>query len=314
MAALGKPSGVLLSALRLSSALTIKKLAGTFAVVYRSILQSSGGVRLLISFVPCISIATIFALRSRRWNAESRADDSLMTAAIRFVGAAFIFIGSFANVTAWQGAGSATANLKSELASLSALAESILDYEQDATLRGALAKISTYVETIRDTELSKNGIRGFSQDPGSLERKQRVKNSALNAPMVIKRDSAEQQALDIRSAIIAIEEADIVSERDLNRMLGQVDDFQVARRNRLSSTWPLVPEVVVATFVVITVALLVLIGLYPSGPRRGLKWLQVGASVAVVTGMWFAVLSTQDVSVETPRVGLPIEGFLSRYK
>lgn len=307
-------SGLPHSTLRVSSALTTKKMTGNFAWVYRSILQSSGIVRFLISFVPCVVIAAIFSLRSRKWNAESRADDSLMTAAIRFVGAAFIFIGSFANVTAWQGAGSATANLKSELSSLSALAESILDYEQDATLQGALTKITTYVETIRDTELSKNGIKGFNQDSGSLERKQRVKNSALNAPAVIKRDSAEQQALDIRSAVIAIEEADIVSERDLNRMLSQVDDFQVARRNRLSSTWPLVPEVVVATFVVITVALLILIGLYPGGPRRGLKWLQVGTSVAVVTGMWFAVLSTQDVSVETPRVGLPIEGFLSRYK
>lgn len=237
-----------------------------------------------------------------------------MTAALRFVGAAFIFIGSFANVTAWQGAGSAASNLKNELASLSALAESILDYEQDATLREALSKITTYVETVRDTELSKNGINGFNQDTGSLERKQRVKNSALNAPAAVKRDSAEQQALDIRSAIIAIEEADIVTDRDLNRMLGQVDDFQVARRNRLSSTWPLVPEVVVTTFLAITVALLVLVGLYPGGPRRGLKWLQVGTSVAVVSAMWFAVLSTQDVSVETPRVGHPIEGFLTRYK
>jgi hypothetical protein len=233
---------------------------------------------------------------------------------MRFVGAAFIFIGSFANVTAWQGASSANSSLKSELASLSALSETILDYKQNDTLKDALSKITTYVQTIHDTELSTTGIKGFTVDNSTLQRKQRVKNAALGAPVEVKRDSAEQQALDIRSAIISIEEADVVNDRDLNRMLKQVDDFQTARRNRISGTWPLVPQVVIGTFLVITIAVLVLIGRYPTGPRRNLKWMQVVASVAVVSSVWFSVLSTQDVSVKSSRFNVPIESFLSRYK
>ncbi len=128
------------------------------------------------------------------------------------------------------------------------------------------------------------------------------------------RNSAEQQALDIRSAVIAIEQADIVNERDLNRMLKQVDDFQTIRRTRLSGTRPLVPQVVIVTFLVTTLATLVLIGCFPTGPSRRLKWMQVIGSVAVVSSVWFSVLSTQDVSVNSSRFNAPIEAFLSRYK
>ena len=251
---------------------------------------------------------------SLKKGSENRHDDNVMTAALRFVGSAFIFIGSFANVTAWQGASSANSSLKNELASLSALSETILDYKQDATLSDAILKITTYVQTIRDTELSENGVKGVLVEEAGLNRTQKTKNSALGVAPTIMRNSAEQQALDIRSAVIAIEQADIVNERDLNRMLKQVDDFQTIRRTRLSGTWPLVPQVVIVTFLVTTLATLVLIGCFPTGPSRKLKWMQVFGSVAVVSSVWFSVLSTQDVSVNSSRFNAPIEAFLSRYK
>ena len=68
-----------------------------------------------------------------------------MTTAMRFVGAAFIFIGSFANVTAWQGASTANSSLKNEIGSLSALTETILDYKTNPVLQDAVSKITTYV-------------------------------------------------------------------------------------------------------------------------------------------------------------------------
>jgi len=281
--------------------------------MYEWLLQSSLLVRLVVTVVPPLLIVIPLARFALRSNGKTRDDDNVMTTAMRFVGAAFIFIGSFANVTAWQGAGTANSNIKTELASLSALAETILDYKQDATLQDAISKITTYVQTVHDTELSKNGIRGFMQTSAGLKRTQRTKNAALGALPKITRDSAEQQALDIRSAVIAIEQADIVNDRDLNRMLKQVDDFQSARRSRLSGTWPLVPDVVIYTFLVITVAALVLIGRYPTGPKKDLKWMQVIVSVAVVSSVWFSVLSTQDVSVKSSRFNVPIEAFLSRY-
>lgn len=282
--------------------------------MYESLLQSPFLVRLLASVLPALIIVVPLAMTSRNQDTVSRDDDKLMTTAMSFVGAAFIFIGSFANFTSWQGASVANASLKTEIASLSALAETILDYKTNPVLQDAVSKITTYVQTIHDTELSATGIKGSMQDSERLTRKQRTKNSALGAVPELKRDSAEQQALDIRSAIVSIEEAQVVNDRDLNRMLKQVDDFQIARRNRLSGSWPLVPEVVISTFLIITLAALVLIGRYPTGPRRDMKWMQVFTSVAVVSAVWFAVLSTQDVSVESERFNVPIEAFLARYK
>lgn len=282
--------------------------------MYESILQSSPLVRILVCLLPVLLIVLPFVKASLKKGGENHHDDNVMTAAMRFVGAAFIFMGSFANVTAWQGASSANSSVKNELAALSALSETILDYKQDATLSDAISKITTYVQTIHDTELSENGVKGVLVEASGLNRTQKTKNSALGVAPTIMRNSAEQQALDIRSAVIAIEQADIVNERDLNRMLKQVDDFQTIRRTRLSGTWPIVPQVVIVTLLIITLATLVLIGCYPTGPSRRLKWMQVIGSVAVVSSVWFSVLSTQDVSVNSSRLNAPIEAFLNRYK
>jgi hypothetical protein len=282
--------------------------------MYESLLQSSFLIRLLASVVPALIVVVPLTLESRKQTRINRDENNVMTTAMSFVGAAFIFIGSFANVTAWQGESSANSSLKIELASLSALSETILDYKTEPVLQDAMLKITTYVQTIHDTELSPSGIRGFMQDSTKLKRKQRTKNAALGAVAEVQRDSPEQLALDIRSAVISIEEANVVNGRDLTRMLQQVDDFQTARHNRLSGTWPLVPQVVIGTFFIITLAVLVLISRYPTGSSRELKWMHVFTSMAVVSAVWFSVLSTQDVSVNSSRFNGPIESFLVRYK
>ena len=113
--------------------------------MYESLLQSSFFVRLLVSVLPALIVVVPLALASRKKDSVSRDDDNVMTTAMRFVGAAFIFIGSFANVTAWQGASSANSSLKTEIASLSALTETILDYKTNAVLQDAVSKITTYL-------------------------------------------------------------------------------------------------------------------------------------------------------------------------
>jgi hypothetical protein len=236
-----------------------------------------------------------------------------MTAGIRFVGAAFIFIGSFANVTAWQGSAAAGAHLNGELSSLASLVESILDYRQDAPLEQARKAIIDYVEAIRSGELASNPLDESLAASSGLVNARRTKNAALGAPRVI-RDDAERAALDIRSAVIEIEKAGVVSERDINRMIEQVDDFQAARRDRISVAWPMVSPVVMVTLLVLTIAVLVLIGLMPAGSRRGLKRLQVATSAVVVSAVWFSVLSTQDLSTRNPAVRAPVDAFLSRYR
>ena len=82
--------------------------------MYESLLQSSFLVRLLVSVIPALLVVVPLAYIAQKQEVVNRDDDNVMTTAMRFVGAAFIFIGSFANVTAWQGASSANSSLKNE--------------------------------------------------------------------------------------------------------------------------------------------------------------------------------------------------------
>ena len=86
--------------------------------MYESLLESSLIVRLLVVVVPLLAIVVPCAKRSLGTGSRGVENDSVMSMAAGFVGAAFIFIGSFANVTAWQGAGNAVSSLKRELSSL----------------------------------------------------------------------------------------------------------------------------------------------------------------------------------------------------
>lgn len=285
----------------------------TLTDVYENLLSAPWLVRLLVVALPVVVILVALMMRSESTDPGDRSNDNVMTAGIRFVGAAFIFIGSFANVTAWQGSAAAGAHLNSELSSLASLVESILDYRQDAPLEQARKAVIDYVEAIRSGELASNPLDESLAASSGLVNARRTKNAALGAPRVI-RDNAERAALDIRSAVIEIEKAGVVSERDINRMIEQVDDFQAARRDRISVAWPMVSPVVMVTLLVLTVAVLVLIGLMPAGTRRGLKLLQVTASAVVVSAVWFSVLSTQDLSTRNPAVRAPVDAFLNRYR
>ena len=285
----------------------------TLTDVYENLLSAPWLVRLLVVMLPVVVILVALTMWTKSTDHDDRSNDNVMTAGIRFVGAAFIFIGSFANVTAWQGSAAAGAHLNSELSSLASLVESILDYRQDATLEQARKAVIDYVEAIRSGELASNPLDESLAASSGLVNARRTKNAALGAPRVI-RDNAERAALDIRSAVIEIEKAGVVSERDINRMIEQVDDFQAARRDRISVAWPMVSPVVMVTLLVLTVAVLVLIGLMPAGTRRGLKRLQVTASAVVVSAVWFSVLSTQDLSTRNPAVRAPVDAFLNRYR
>lgn len=281
--------------------------------MYQSLLESSLIVRLLVVVVPIVVIAVPCARISLRNAGRGVDDDSVMSTAAGFVGAAFIFIGSFANVTAWQGAGNAVSDMKRELSSLSTLAESILDYQPQPVLNDALHAINKYVETVRDIELKHSANDGAIQSASADKRTHITKNAALGASSS-HGNEVEQAALDIRNAILNIEKANVVNERDLNRMLDQVVEFQDARRDRVSTTWPFVSDVVMLSLLLVTIATVLIIGLYPSGKSNTLKWLQVTSSSAVVGAVWFAVLSTQNLTMSNSAVSAPIKAFLARYR
>jgi hypothetical protein len=250
--------------------------------------------------VPVLGITVPLASRSWVGATDERANDNVMTTAVRFVGAAFIFLGSFANVTAWQGAGSATSKLKEELSSLSALTELIADYESDPLLDDALNAIVTYVERVQATELA----------PGSRAGTRPAAGGSGTAAASL---SADDAANDVRSAVVTIEVSEVITDQDVGRMFSLVDDFQRARSDRRSTSWPVVSDVVMVSLLIVTLAALLVIGLFPSGPSRGLKWLQVLTSSSVVSAVWFAIVSSQNVTTANPAIKAPLDAFLARY-
>lgn len=281
--------------------------------MYETLLESSLIVRLLVVLVPLALVVVPCTFVSLRYPNREQGDLGVMAEALKFVGAAFIFIGSFANVTAWQGADKAIGNLKNELSALSSLAESILDYEPQQVLTDGIRSINTYVEAVRDNELNQSANDGVIQAASADKRTLRTKNAALNVTSADSNE-IEQAALDVRNAILNIEKADVVNERDLTRMLAQVAQFQDARRDRISARWPLVSDVVMVSLLVVTFAAVVVFGLYPAGRSRALKWLQVTTCSLVVAAIWFAVLSTQNLTMSNTAVSVPINSFLARYK
>ena len=268
--------------------------------VYQWLLEAPVVWRVLVVVVPVLGIAVPLASRSWLGATDERANDNVMTTAARFVGAAFIFLGSFANVTAWQGAGAATSTLKGELNSLSALAESIREYESDPVLDDALGAIVTYVERVQATELAPGSRAGTRPPTGESE------SGAASL-------SADDAANDIRTAVVSIEVSELITDQDVGRMFALVDEFQRVRSDRRSTSWPVVSGVVMASLLIVTLAALLVIGLYPSGPSRGLKWLQVLTSCAVVSAIWFAIVSSQNVTTANPAIKAPLEAFLARY-
>jgi hypothetical protein len=268
--------------------------------MYQWLLEAPFVWRLLAVVVPVLGITLPLAARTWRGDTTLRDNDNVMTAAARFVGAAFIFLGSFANVTAWQGAGAAASTLKAELNSLSGLAEQIHEYESAKVMDDALSAIVTYVDMVEATELA----------PGSRAGTRLKKATAATgtAPQ-----SADDAANDIRTAVVAIQVSDQISDQDAGRMLSLVDQFQRSRSERRSTSWPAVSGVVMMSLLVVTLATLLVIGLYPSGPSRRLKLLQVLTSSAVVSAAWFAIISSQNVTTANPAIKAPLEAFRARY-
>ena len=269
--------------------------------VYQWLLEAPVVWRVLIVVVPVLAITVPLAARSWGGTTDERANDNVMTTAARFVGAAFIFLGSFANVTAWQGASSAASKLKEEMNTLSALAESIAEYESAPVFDDALKAITTYVERVQATELAPGSRAGTRPVTG---------DSTTGAASLFADDAAN----DIRNAVVAIEASELINSQNLGRMFALVDTFQRARSDRRSTSWPVVSGVVMVSLLIVTLASLLVIGLYPSGPNRKFKWLQVLTSASVVSAVWFAIVSSQNVTTANPAIKAPVEAFLARYR
>ena len=101
---------------------------------YESFISLPFVVQLLVMCVPLTAVTIVLTIRTRRLGGESRMNDNVSTAIIRFAGAAFVFLGAFAIVTAWQSSTSITNDVSREFAAVSSI-------DQDT---GALDVLATH--------------------------------------------------------------------------------------------------------------------------------------------------------------------------
>ena len=72
---------------------------------------------------PLIAVSVYLTYRTVKKTAEGRNDEGTATVVVRFVGAAVVFLGGFAVVTAWQAAAAGIDDVQREFSSLTAIAQ-----------------------------------------------------------------------------------------------------------------------------------------------------------------------------------------------
>jgi hypothetical protein len=255
--------------------------------LYEQFLSLPFLVQFLCVAVPAFVIAIALTLYSLRKDGAVRSDDNVATAGLRFVGAAFIFIGAFAIVTGWQGSSLATTNLVKEFAAATTVAEHVIrtpSPEGDAIVH----TLREYAQTVKDTELGADGLPGYQQD-------------------------AEDLIVDLATAVQQFEELPILSQKQ-NEALDQALGVLVeARHTRVSAVWPLVPASIFTALVVIAVMALLAVGLYPAGARPALKWLQALGSTAIIVTVISTVLVVQVTDDTSDRYNQSVDLFISYY-
>jgi hypothetical protein len=242
--------------------------------LYEQFLSLPLWVELLWIAIPVFAITVGLTLFSLRKDPTLRGDDNVATAGLQFVGAAFIFIGSFSVVTGWQGSALVANNLANEFAAATTVAEEVLRVESPEG-RAITATMLEYAHSVRETELGAHALPGPSREAEDL----------------ISRVSNEVQAF---------EDLPILTPKQNETLNQALNTFIEARHTRISTVWPLVPETIFNALLVIALIVLVAVGLYPAGPRRWLKWVQTLTSGAIIVTVMMTVILVQ-VSNNTGR-------------
>jgi hypothetical protein len=215
-----------------------------------------------------VALSVYFTYRAVRRDLLERGNDSVATVIMRFVGAAFVFLGAFAIVTSWQAASTGIDDVQKEFSSLTALAQDTrsITTEESVTLRDKLIAYSREASTV---ELSA-------------------------APSLRTSPRATELVFEISQTVAQIQESGQLSQSLTNSLAADFDDFKNARNTRLSHTGDLLPDSLMWSLLLIGAIMVGTSSLYPSGPDRTIKWVQSMAILTVVItilGVVFAIES-----------------------
>ena len=240
-------------------------------------------VQILVVVVPLTAATIVLTRVSRRGVASERGDYSAATALMRFAGAAFVFLGAFAIVTAWQSSNATLGDIQKEFSSATSVAQYTrgIDAPEAQKLRETLL---AYAKEVSEVELA-------------------------NSPKIEISNAAEELFYEISDATYALAQTDYLSSQEVSNLFKDADTFEQARNSRLAHSTALVPDAIMWVLFAMGAVMIVANGLFPSGPRAFVKWMQSIGGLIVVVLVLGAVIVIQSGDASQAAYFRPIEVF-----
>jgi hypothetical protein len=245
-------------------------------------------LQLTTIIVPFATATVFLTLFSRKQDREDRSNDSVATAIMRFAGAAFVFLGAFAIVTSWQSTNSTLVDIQKESAAVTSIAQDTLaiDAPEAQALRDLLAE---YANVVRDVELAQ-------------------------APRVTLSEDAENLVYDISDAAYELSQTDYLSDQEVGSLYKDFDAFKQARNSRLGHSASLVPDSILWALLAMGSIMILVSGIFPSGPSRLIKWVQSGSGLVVVLLVLGTVFAVQSGETTLDSFRHPLGVYLDTYE
>jgi hypothetical protein len=243
--------------------------------------------QLLIVGLPLIAICVAVTYRAIKRDSSERGNDNVSTVIMRFVGAAFVFLGAFAIVTAWQSASSGIADVQEEFSSITAMSQDA----QSVTTDGSLAlqdKLLAYAREVANVEL-------------------------VDAPTLQTGERSTELVADISRAVAQLEDSGELSPAIVDSLYSDFNDFKVARNTRLAHTGALLPDSLMWSLLLIEAIMVAAGALYPTGPDRVMKWVQSLSILAVVIAILGVVFSIESGDLSREKFLHPVHVFLEAH-
>ena len=216
---------------------------------------------LTIALIVIVSMAVVIPITwwMLKGDRGDRSGDNVNTAALRFIGGVFVFIGSFSVITLWAAQGQFNERLGRELGSVVLLADNIVLASPQSEAQ-AFTLVEDYATAVRDDELARMA-EGERIDP-LTGASQRVARS-----------------LDGFSDLIGRVEAE--GATNAGALRAELTQLELDYLNRLSWQPPYTATLLFPAGI-IALATLLAIAFFPAGPLAWQKWLQSLLSAAVV--------------------------------
>lgn len=239
--------------------------------------------QILVIVVPLTVTTIVLTLVARRGVERERGDYSAATALMRFAGSAFVFLGAFAIVTAWQSSNATLGDVQKEFSSATSVAQYTrgIDAPEAQQLRDSLL---AYTKEVSEVELA-------------------------NSPQIKISNAAQELVYNISDATYALAQTEYLSSQEAGNLYKDYDTFEQARNARLAHSSALVPDAIMWVLFAMGAVMIVANGLFPGGSRAFVKWMQSIGGLVVVLLVLGAVIVIQSGEASQAAYLRPIEVF-----